>query len=99
MQEESNKEVKNISNDLNSDLRNYIQQERDERVIEFTKFKREQEVARKQMSSQIVDTLMKQFKKLNIIAEQPEGEEGDQANENEGKKPVMKSMNQKGMNK
>ena len=41
MKDDSTKEVKNISNDLNSDLKNYIQQERDERVIEFNKFKRE----------------------------------------------------------
>ena len=41
MSEESREEMKNIANDLNIDIKNYIQQERDERLIEFNKFKRE----------------------------------------------------------
>ena len=33
--------MKNMSNDLNIDIKNYIQQERDERNRQFAKFKKE----------------------------------------------------------
>ena len=76
MSEESQKDMKNVANDLSKDIRIYIQQERDERLIEFNKFKREQEHSGKQMTSQIVGQIMKSFKTLNIIPETP-GEDGE----------------------
>ena len=41
MSEESTEGMKNIANDLNIDLKNYIQQEAIERQLEFNKFKKE----------------------------------------------------------